>query len=368
MNRLKNLFLADSVLFISMAAALISIFFVAPSKKYLDYIDLKVIIMLFCLMGVVAAFRKIGVFNVVTDFLLSRTSSARMIVFIMMNLCFFSSMLVTNDVALITFVPLTIGIASHIHDKKFLIKTIVIETVAANLGSMMTPIGNPQNLFLYSHFNLSAMDFLKTLLPLGVLGYILLCISLLLIKKEKISYKKTETQKIALIKPVIYIILFAVCLLSVADIIDKNLCLVIASVVLLFTEKEVFKKIDYSLLATFICFFIFVGNLSSLPSISKFISGIMDGRETLVSALLSQIISNVPAAIMLAGFTDKALPLLAGVNIGGMGTPVASLASLISFRYYSAVKNSEKVKYMSFFLIYNFVFFVILMAFNIIFL
>lgn len=367
MEKIKKIISSNIVLFISLAAALVSMIFVPPCSAYKDYIDFPVLVMLFCLMGVVAAFRKIGVFDAVTDFLLNRTSSARMIAFIMMNLCFFSSMLVTNDVALLTFVPLCIGVAKYSSDKWFLIKTVVIETAAANLGSMMTPVGNPQNLFLYSHFNLSGSDFIKTLLPVGILSYTILSASVFMIKNEKMSFEKADRNKISIRNCVVYSLLFAVCLLAVAGIVNKYICLIITAIVLFISDRNVFRKIDYSLLATFVCFFVFVGNLGEIESIRSFISETMSGREVIVSALISQVISNVPAAIMLSGFTDKALLLLAGVNIGGLGTPVASLASLISFRCYSADRNAQKGKYMLFFLIYNFAFLAVLLLFQIIF-
>lgn len=363
MEKVKKIVSSNAVLFVSLMAAVVSMIFVPPSVKYADYIDFPVLIMLFCLMGVVAAFRKIGVFDAVTNFLLSHTSSARMIAFIMMNLCFFSSMLVTNDVALLTFVPLCMGIASYSSDKWFLIKTVVIQTAAANLGSMMTPVGNPQNLFLYSHFNLSGGDFIKTLLPFGILSYAVLTLSVFMVKNEKISCENTEKNKLSIKELIVYSLLFIVCLLAVAGIVGKYVCLVITAVVLFIMDKSVFRKIDYSLLATFVCFFVFVGNLGAMENVRNLISDVMTGREVVVSALLSQVISNVPAAIMLSGFTDKALLLLAGVNIGGLGTPVASLASLISFRCYSEDRNAEKGKYMLFFLAYNFVFLAVLLLY-----
>lgn len=365
MSKLKKFIASETVLVAAFLAALVSMIFVPPNEGYADYIDFPVIIMLFCLMGVVAAFRGAGVFGAVTACLLRRTSSARAIGFIMMNLCFFSSMLVTNDVALITFVPLTVGIAANTNDKSFLIRTVVIETAAANLGSMMTPIGNPQNLFLYEHFNLTAQDFIGTMLPLGIFSYILLCLSVLLIKRNKITYERTEAARLSPLKITVYAVLFGVCIAAVAGLVSKYICLAVVTAALLIFDRSVFKKIDYSLLATFVCFFIFVGNMGAVDSVSSFISSVMDGRELLTAALLSQIISNVPAAVMLSGFTSNARALLAGVNIGGMGTPVASLASLISLRCYGAAENADKKSYTGFFLVYNFAFLALLLAFGI---
>lgn len=285
-----------------------------------------------------------------------------MVAFILMNLCFFTSMFITNDVSLITFVPLTISMASYSKDKLFLIKTLIIETIAANLGSMMTPIGNPHNLYIYSHYNLSAMDFVKTLLPIWLLSYALLTLSILFIKKGEISYTAHKIQKPDKTSLVVYIFLFFICLLAVAGIISKIFCLVITVAALLLCNRKIFLKIDYFLLATFICFFIFVGNISSIPSINTYISEFLTGRETVFSVFLSQIISNVPASVMLSEFTDNATALLAGVNIGGLGTPIASLASLITYRYYSASDNSKKGKFLLIFMIFNFAFLTVLLC------
>ncbi|MGN0613966.1 MAG: SLC13 family permease [Porcipelethomonas sp.] len=362
MKKIRKVFASNAVFFISLAAALISMIFVPPGRGYIDYIDFDVLIMLFCLMGVVAAFRSIGIFTIITDFLLKHTVSSRMIAFILMNLCFFTSMIITNDVALMTFVPLSMGIAACTSDKDFLIKTVVIETAAANLGSMMTPIGNPHNLFIYSYYNISAADFVTTLLPLGILSYGLLCLSILLIKKGKIPYTEKERKPFPKMFLLIYSLLFLVCIFAVSGLVSKYACLLITVAALAVCSWKVFLRIDYMLLATFVCFFIFVGNLGHIDSVSSFISGILKGREILVSALLSQIISNVPATVMLSGFTSSAVLLLAGVNIGGLGTPVASLASLISYRLYSASEKPQTGRYMGFFLIYNFAFFALLLG------
>lgn len=271
-------------------------------------------------------------------------------------------MLVTNDVALITFVPLTLGLYRSKGGSQQLIMTVVIETAAANLGSMMTPIGNPQNLFLFSHYEMSMGDFFSAAIPLGICGYLLLCGSVMLVKNGTAELKEETTRLDIGWRLWAYIAVFAVCVLSVAGIVSEYICLALTAAVLLAADRGLFAKVDYPLLATFICFFIFVGNLGNIPTISSFIEKLLSGKELIVSALLSQVISNVPAAAMLAGFTDNAAALLKGVNIGGLGTPVASLASLISFRYYSAAADSRKGKYMAVFLGVNFALLAIMLA------
>ncbi len=355
----------NAVLMISLLAAVISAFIVPPSTAYFGYVDWSVIILLFCLMAVVAGLRSLGVFDTLSRVLLSKTGSARMIAFILMNLCFFVSMLVTNDVALITFVPLTMGLYSGTGMSGQLIMTVVIETAAANLGSMMTPIGNPQNLFLFRHYEMGMGDFFGSVLVLGAVSYALLCVSILLVKNGSIKVGGEAPQLKTGWRFWLYIAVFAVCVLSVAGIINEYICLVVTVVVVIVADYKLFLKIDYPLLATFICFFVFVGNIGSISAVESFVAGLLSGRELIVSALLSQIISNVPAAAMLADFTENSSALLRGVNIGGLGTPVASLASLISFRYYSSDKEAKKGRYMAVFLGVNFVMLVMLLIIGI---
>ncbi len=351
------------VLVISFLLAVASAFIVPPSLDYFGYVDWAVIILLLCLMAVVAGLRSLGVFAKLSKTLLSKTSSSRMIAFILMNLCFFVSMLVTNDVALITFVPLTVGLFSGSGMAYNLIVTVIIETAAANLGSMVTPIGNPQNLFLYKHYEMSAGDFLATMLPLGIVSYILLSASVLLVKKCEVKCDADEEQPfLAGVRLWLYIAVFAVCVLAVAGIVHEYICLAATLIVIAVADYKLFSRIDYGLLATFICFFVFVGNVGTLGAVRDFISSILTGNELIVSAILSQVISNVPAALMLADFTEEAFELMRGVNIGGLGTPVASLASLISYRYYGCAENAQRGKYMALFLVYNFVVFAIMLV------
>lgn len=361
MKKVVSFIKGNVVLLVSLLAALISMIFVPPSAAYLGYIDFSVIILLFCLMGAIAGLRSLGMFDAISTALLSKTGSARLIAFIMMNLCFFFSMLVTNDVALITFVPLTLGLYAGSEMTSQLIMTIVIETAAANLGSMMTPIGNPQNLFLYKHYSMSFDSFFGSVLWLGMIGYVLLAFSVLLVKKGALESNRERRSFKVGPRFILYAAVFLLCVLSVAGIVSEYVCLIAAVAVMLIADYMLFTKIDYSLLFTFVCFFIFVGNISSIEVVRFFVAELLMGRELIVSAALSQVISNVPAAAMLADFTDNSVQLLRGVNIGGLGTPIASLASLISYRFYAASDNAKKGRYMLVFLAVNIVMLVIML-------
>ncbi|MBR5372555.1 MAG: citrate transporter [Oscillospiraceae bacterium] len=347
-------FKAQPVLVIAFILAVISAFVIPPDAKYKDYCNTTVLIQLFGLMIAVSGVRSIGVFDTMTGMILKRTGTVRRLGFMLMLLCFFMSMLVTNDVVLLTFVPLTLLIFKQIPDEKSRILTLVLETAAANLGSMLTPVGNPQNLYLYDHYAMDAGTFLRVTLPAG-LGSLLM-LSLLCLFLPKTACEAAAQPHTALHKPkaLAYTALFAVCLCCVFRLIPPLALLCTALAIALLFDRSLLKKVDYSLLVTFVCFFVFVGNIARIGAVSDGISHILAGREVLVSAILSQGISNVPAAMMLSGFTDNGTALLLGVNLGGLGTMIASMASLISFQFYRKAEGAKTGRYFAVFSAVNF--------------
>lgn len=337
---------SQPVLVIAFIAALITMFIVTPDKEYLGYINRTVLIELFALMIAVAGFRSVGIFDKASDLMLKKAGTSRRIALILVLLCFFSSMLVTNDVALITFVPLNLMIFASAKDEKIRIRTIVLETIAANLGSMMTPVGNPQNLYIYDEYKLTAWDFIRTTLPSGIVSFIVLVLLTLIIPAEKCASPSEKNSEFRIAPTIGYVALFAVCLLTVFRYIPDWICLIAALVVALIFDRSLLTKADYPLLGTFLCFFIFVGNIARIDAVNDFFRGILSGNELIISFLLSQVISNVPAAVMLSSFTDKGTVLLLGVDIGGLGTIIASLASLISFQFYRKTNTAQSGRYM----------------------
>ena len=343
---MKKLFRSQPVLVIAFLAALVTVFLVPPDGQYIGYLNRAVLIELFSLMIAVAGLRSVGIFDRATDLLLKKAGTSRRIALLLMLLCFFSSMLVTNDVALITFVPLTLMILEGVQDERLRIRTIVLETAAANLGSMLTPVGNPQNLYLYDKYQLSAMDFVSTLLPSGILSLVLLVLLTWTIPAERCAAPAERRTAIRTVPAVGYAVLFGVCLLTVFRVIPDWVCLIAAVVTALVLDRSLLRKADYALLATFVCFFIFVGNIGRIDAVSTFFHSILTGHELLVGLLLSQVISNVPAAVMLSGFTQNGTQLLLGVDLGGLGTLIASLASLISFQFYRQTKTAQTGRYL----------------------
>lgn len=362
----------EIVFLLSFFLAVISCFFVIPSKEYLTYIDYRVLALLFCLMAVVQGFSSIGVFHKLGESLLQKLSTTRSLSLTLICLCFFSSMLITNDVALITFVPFTVFILQLANRTDQLIVFIVLETIAANLGSMLTPLGNPQNLYLYTVSEMKLGTFLQTLLPYSVVAFVLLILCTFFIKKEPISIQSASSDSESLsareAQPksnhyfllVVYSLLFLLCLLVVLHILPFLAVFMIVGVTILIFDRSVLKQVDYFLLLTFVCFFIFIGNLKNIPAIHQVLSQVIYGHEFLSGVLTSQIISNVPAALLLSGFTNEWSALLIGVNIGGLGTLIASLASLISYKQYIKTADSKTSRYLLIFTLYNIGFLTIL--------
>lgn len=338
----------ECVLVIAVTLAILSSFISIPK---LSYIDFKVLILLFNLMVVVAAFKELKVLDSIAIGLLKKCNTYTSISLALVFITFISSMIVTNDVALITFVPLSIVIARKANIN--VLKIVIFQTLAANLGSSFTPMGNPQNLFIYSFYNLSPIDFFKITLPIVILAVLFL---VLLVFKDKKMNLSLDLEDVKIDnKRDVYLFggLFLIILLSVFHVIDYKVTFLITIVMVLILNKKLFSQVDYSLLITFIGFFIFVGNISTMDVVKNFMEGILNSPQStfLASVLSSQIISNVPATMLLSGFTDHFKELLLGVNIGGMGTLIASLASVISYKIYTSEFGNDN--YMKSFTFYN---------------
>lgn len=363
MNRIINFIKKELVLFISVLAALITIFIIPPDKKYLDYFNLHVLVLLFCLMAVVQGLVSAGFFDKLSIKALELCKSTKLLSIILVNLVFFSAMFITNDVALIVFVPFTIGVLSGVRQRD-IIFVVVMETIAANLGSTATPFGNPHNLYLYSYYNMSLWDFFKIVFPISALGYViimvLMCFSKIVNGEREV---KALLQKLDIKKILLYIGLFVVCVLCVLNIIPTLSCFLIVTLFVLLIDWKILKKVDYCLLATFAGFFVFVGNITRIESITNVVEKLISKSEFFLTLFTCQVISNVPTAVMLSGFTKNSYDMLLATNIGGLGTLIASLASLISFKLYAKSENSDKLKFLGIFTVYNIVVAALLVVF-----
>ncbi|MCR5663459.1 MAG: anion permease [Oscillospiraceae bacterium] len=346
MAAIRSFVRREPVLMIAALAALVSCFFVPPDALYAGYIDWRTLALLYALMTVVCGLRQAGLFSVLAHRLCEKAGNLRAVSLLLVLLCFFSSMLITNDVALLTFVPFAVVVLGMAGRRRDLIHVVVLQTVAANLGSMLTPVGNPQNLYLYSHYEMSFGAFLRVSLPVWLLSLLLLFLACLFFPAEKLELFLGEEPILHRRELLLHLALFALCLLVVVRVLHWGVMLLILVVVLLIADRRLLLKADFLLLLTFVAFFVFAGNLARMESVDALLRALLQGREYLTALLASQVISNVPAALLLSGFTDKARELLLGVNVGGLGTPIASLASLISLKLYSHAEDAHTGRYL----------------------
>ena len=372
-KKMIRFFKQETVLCAAFALAAVSVFFVRPDKEYLGYVDFRTLAILFCLMSVMAGLQKSGVFQYVAQALLSRVHKAWQLVLILVLLCFFSSMLVTNDVALITFVPfslIVLGMIGPEGKRQQVIPIVVLQTIAANLGSMLTPIGNPQNLYLYGKAGLSFGSFVLLMLPYAAVALVLIVIWSLVQSRTchgpvQVSFSEEAKISGSSVHLAVYAALFVLALLTVARVVPYGVTLGVTIAALLMMDRSIFGRVDYSLLLTFVGFFIFIGNIGRIPAFSQMLQQIVSGHEILAGVAASQVISNVPAALLLSGFTENLSALIIGVNLGGLGTLIASMASLISYKLIAREESQVKGVYFRYFTVANVCFLVILLVLTI---
>ena len=360
MQRIIQFIKNDTVLFIAWVLAFLTMLLVPPSAAYLDYIDFHTLALLFALMAVMAGLQGLGLFRALGEAMLNHTRTTRQLEAVLLFLPFFSSMIVTNDVALITFVPFALEVLRMAGLERRVTPVVAMQTIAANLGSMTTPIGNPQNLYLYSRYGLSLGDFFAVMLPLTAGAAVLLAVFLLLTPSQPLVMLPIDSAPPAADSKrrlyALYGALFLLCLCAVAKALSVWAAAGIVLATLFFYDQRALRRVDYNLLLTFVGFFLFVGNLGVLPAFRNFFEGILTGNELLCSVAVSQVISNVPAALLLSGFTDNARGLLIGTNLGGLGTLIASMASLISFKALSTSYPEQKGTYLLWFTLSNVLF------------
>lgn len=370
MKRVVSFIKKETVLLAAWVLALISAFFVKPSGAYLGYIDFRSLGILWSLMVIMQGLKQNGVFSLVGMRLLAKTRKVWQLSAVLIFLCFFCSMFITNDVALITFVPFAVMMLQSCKKEELMIPVIVLQTVAANLGSMLTPIGNPQNLYLFGVSQMGVGEFVRFMLPYTILSGVLLIVCICFLKGKSdpvdaaISEKELLTNERGRVeKACVYTGLFVLSLFVVGRVLDYRYMVAIVFVAVFFMEKKTIFHVDYSLLLTFVGFFIFTGNMGKIQTVSNLLQQVIQGREVALGVLISQCISNVPATLLLSGFTEEYKKLLLGVNIGGLGTLIASMASLISYKIFANTCNKEKGRYFIHFTMINIVFLIVLLAF-----
>lgn len=354
----------EAVFSIAAILAIVSLIVVKPGFDFVEGIDFRTLVLLFALMAVVAGLQRQSLFTRIGNALIERIESSRVMYLILVLICFVSSMVLTNDVALITFVPFSIMILPMAGLKKRIPIIVILQTIAANLGSALTPLGNPQNLYLYNISKMSTGEFILWMLPFWCISLVLVVVPIFFLGNEPIDRQSGhDLPKANMKKQILYLVLFALCLLCVLKVLDYRILMAIVVICVAAMDRHTLLRVDYVLLLTFVGFFIFIYDMKQIPSVVTWISSVVSGREFLVGVLSSQIISNVPAAILLSGFTDNLKVLLLSVDAGGLGTLIASMASLISYKLYSMSKDSNSSKYMAKFTAFNVAYLVIIYLF-----
>lgn len=352
----------NTVMCIALLAAIITSFIVPIDKQYIGYFDYKTLTCLFCVLAVVCALKNINFFYMLARKVVQLFKNARMSVLALVYITFIGSMLIANDMALLTFLPLGYFVLTTTKKEKYMAFTFIMQNIAANLGGMLTPFGNPQNLYLYSKFNIPNLEFMRIMLLPFVLSILLITLCCVIFVKPE-SLELPDGKVVLNPKRVLlYLALFALSIAIVFRGIPYWIGLIIIPPVLFAADRKALKMVDYGLLFTFVFFFVFAGNMARIDAIRHLFSSLLEKSTLLMSVLSCQFISNVPSAILLSQFTGNYADLLVGVNIGGVGTLIASLASLITFREY--VKNNPERTgyYVKMFSVFNFAFLIILVT------
>ncbi len=361
-NKVVNFAKKEVVLSIAIIATIATMFFVPIDKEYGNYFEFKTLIALFCMLAVVAGLKNTNVFELISKKLIGLFKTRRAVIYCLIYGTFFFDMIVANDMSLITFLPLTYIVLHSTGNDKYLAFTFIMQTIAANMGGMITPYGNPQNLYLYSYYNIPTMEFFGVLLIQSITVAVLLYLGCLFIKNEPLSLKNDEKFEIKKKELCVYAMLFVFVILSIFRVVPHVVTLVLVVLAVLIVDRKRFKYVDYALLATFCVFFIFSGNIARIPAIKDFIASIVE-KNTLVAGIVScQFISNVPTAIFLSKFTSNYRDLLVSVNIGSLGIIISSLASLITLKEYLKHQPENFKKYMGLFTVVNTIFLAVLVV------
>ena len=356
-------FRKNTVMVIAFLAALVTMVLVPPDKAYASYFDYKTLACLFCVLAVVCALKNIRFFYILAKKVVQLFKNARLSVLALVYITFIGSMLIANDMALLTFLPLGYFVLTTTGKEKYMAFTFIMQNIAANLGGMLTPFGNPQNLYLYTKFNIPTPEFMRIMAPPFALSVLLITVCCVVFVRPEPLRVEDEPVLLPLARTALYLCLFLLSIIIVFRVIPYWIGLIVIPVVLLFVDHKALKKVDYPLLFTFVFFFIFAGNLARVEPVRTFFSMLLDKSTLLFSVLSCQFISNVPSAILLSQFTANYPELLVGVNIGGVGTLIASLASLITFREYTKNNPGKTGYYVKMFSAFNFGFLILLTVF-----
>ena len=362
MNKLRipfsvcvNFLKREAVLTIALLLAFGSLFLIPRDAPPIPWsaIDWDTLALLFSLMAVMKGAQMLGLFDYFGSALLQRTQNTQQMLLVLIFLPFLCSMVITNDVALITFVPFAITVLHLSKQERLSIRVVILQTLAANLGSMLTPMGNPQNLYLYRVSGIGFASFLRLMLPYVLLSALVLTLMIILCRKEPLVLKPEKVRPGNTHGLIFCALGFMLCILALLKLLPALVAAGIIFIFLLITDRKLLCSLDYPLLCTFLAFFVFIGNMERIEPFRSWLSSVLAGNELSAAVLTSQIISNVPAALLLSGFTSNWQALIVGCNLGGMGTLIASMASLISYKQLVGEFPALRTRYLVQFTLHN---------------
>ena len=362
-QKIKTALKENVVLIIAIIAAAVTSVIIPPDKEYLEYFDFKTLACLFSVLAVVCALRNIRFFYTLAKAIVRKFKNTKIAILALVYITFIGSMLIANDMALLTFLPLGYFILHTTGKEKYLAFAFIMQNIAANLGGMLTPFGNPQNLYLYSKFNIPDGEFVSIMFPPFCVAILLITVCCLVFVKSEPMEIQEKAAELPIPRVVMYLILFSLAILMVFRFMPYQIGLIVIIASLLILDRQALLQVDYGLLFTFVFFFIFAGNMGRIEAVREFFSSLLQINTLIFSAMSCQVISNVPSAILLSRFTENYRELLLGVNIGGAGTLIASLASLITFKEYSKQDPKHTLSYVLKFTAFNFAFLIILVVF-----
>lgn len=358
--RIVHFMMSQLVLTIAVIAMLITCVFVPVDKDYIGYFNWQTLATLFCTLAVVCAFAHIHVFEIISRNIVLKLHTLRNATIGIVFITFVGSMILANDMALLTFLPLGYYVLKNTDNKESMAFTFIMQNIAANLGGMVTPFGNPQNLYLYAYYNIGNAEFVKIMMPSFLVATALIILCCLLVKNTPLTLQQEKTYTLNVRLTIIYSILFIASILIVFRIVPYGIGTLVIAVTLFFLDKKALQQVNYPLLLTFCVFFVFSGNLARIPAVNDFFSWLLPKNTLLFGILSCQVISNVPSAVLLSHFTNDYASLLPAVNIGGLGTLIASLASLITISEYRRHNPTGLKKYVLQFTAINFGFLIVL--------
>ncbi len=344
MRKVLEFFKTNFIFTVAIIAALISCFFVPIDKEYLGYFDIDTIACITLLLLVIAGFSNIQFFQKVARWLVKKFKNTRSIIMCLIFVTYVSALVNANDMSLLTFLPLAYIVLKYTDNLKYVAFTFIMQNIASNLGGMITPIGNPQNLYIYSFYDMNLLEFFKIMAIPTLIALVLIVVVCMFVKKEPLKFEDSEETKFNVTKAIIYGVLFCITIAVVLGFIPWWIASIIILITMAICDIKTYLKVDYTIPLTFVAFFIFSGNLSRIPAVINLMESFINEYTFITAYISCQFISNVPTAVLLSKFTTNYPHLLVSVNVASLGIIFSSLSGVISLKEYIKVSKKEKFR------------------------